>query len=124
MDRAARRRLQRTAAAILPKSKGLFTMGVKKSTVWTRALPPGRRTTAASSLTDVEVNRRDPARGSAGNRAKICSRASGGILAAQPAARLLSTSLVIPWFLVALRRQRRVDDQQRPRRPGTALGER
>ncbi len=58
-------------------------MGVKKSTVCTRALPGGNRTIAASSLSPEPVRSRLSG-SSATSPAKTSSRSPGEILAAQP----------------------------------------
>src|ERR687890_290249 len=74
------------AAAIRPQSYGSSTTGVKKSVVDTSVLPPGIRTTAASSPASRPTSS-SPA-GSTGPRpvsaATAASSSPGGILQAQP----------------------------------------
>ena len=85
------------AAAICPNRYGSLTMGVKKSRVCTSAFPSGKRSTAASSLSD------NPAitlssKGRAGTADKTRSRTSGANLDAQPEALILSTKVMRPFF--------------------------
>src|SRR5271165_4897958 len=95
--------LSELAAAICPKVKGSSTIGVKKSTVCTRAKSSLSRYTPASSL----VLKPTSTFGSVGSgrRRKIESSVPGLSLAAQPAALTMAvsfTELVKPHLTMLL----------------------
>src|SRR6185437_2144810 len=76
--------LREFAAAIWPKVKGSSAMGVRKSTVWTRAISSERRYTPASSLVSKPTSKFGSF--GRGRRRSTESKRPGLNFAAQPAA--------------------------------------
>src|SRR4029077_16423698 len=91
------------AAAMAPKSDGSSTMGVKKSTVATRARSGAIRQTAASSRADAAVSTLGSTIG--GRAPSTCPSSTGLSLQAQPA----------PWLYSVNRRGESIATKYQPR---------
>ena len=81
------------AAAVCPNNRGSLPSGLRTSTVCTRAIPAGGALTmTASSLCSKPCSTRPSGSGTPGRAASTCSRNSGAVFAAHPAALARSIS--------------------------------